>query len=79
MEQIRSKSLYRMLQSSTFSREEICVLTQAYTRALHTLGLVDRGDPLSELLARKILEARRTGIRDPAAISAVAIRELGIR
>jgi len=58
--------------------EDIRRLTTAFEHALRTLGIVDRGDPLAELLARKIIEVAQTGIREPADISAQAIKEIGI-
>jgi hypothetical protein len=39
-------------------------LTTAYEQALRAIGIVDRGDPRAELLARKIIEVAQTGIRD---------------
>jgi tRNA A37 threonylcarbamoyladenosine biosynthesis protein TsaE len=39
-------------------------VTTAYERALRAIGVVDWGDPLAELLARKIIEVALTGIRD---------------
>lgn len=58
--------------------EEISRVATAYEQALRTIGIVDRGDPLAELLARKIIEVAQTGIREPADISAQAINEIGI-
>jgi hypothetical protein len=59
--------------------EEISRLTSAYEQALRTIGVVDRNDPLSEMVATKIIEIGQTGVRDPADISALAIKELGVR
>jgi hypothetical protein len=42
------------------------------------LRLVDRSDPLTELVARKIIEVAQTGLKDPVKISAQALKELGI-
>jgi hypothetical protein len=53
-------------------------LTTAYEQALRAIGVVDKGDPLAELLARKIIEVAQTGIREPADISAQAIKEIDI-
>ena len=39
---------------------------------------VDRGDPLAELLAKKIIEIAQTGVREPSDISTLAIKEIGI-
>jgi hypothetical protein len=41
------------------------------------LGVVDRNDPLSEMLARKIIEVGATE-SDPAKISATAIKLLKV-
>jgi len=38
-----------------------------------------RGDPIAEIVAKKIIEIGTRGIRDPDEISAVAINELIIR
>jgi hypothetical protein len=51
-------------------------LTTAYEKTLHTIGLVDRNDPLAEMIAKKIIEIAQTGERDPAKLSALAIKEL---
>jgi len=42
------------------------------------LRLVERSDPLTELVARKIIEVAQTGLKDPVKISAQALKELGI-
>jgi pyrimidine operon attenuation protein/uracil phosphoribosyltransferase len=70
--------IYRLLQNMPMGPEDIRRLTTAYEQALRTLGIVDRGDPLAELVARKIIEIAQTGIREPADISAQAIKEIGI-
>ncbi|MEH2501429.1 pyrimidine operon attenuation protein/uracil phosphoribosyltransferase [Bradyrhizobium sp. AZCC 1578] len=70
--------IYRLLQNMPMGPEEISRLTTAYEQALRAIGIVDRGDPLAELLARKIIEVAQTGIREPADISAQAIKEMGI-
>ena len=70
--------IYRLLQNMPMGPEEISRLTTAYEQALRTIGIVDRGDPLAELLAKKIIEIAQTGVREPADISAQAIKEIGI-
>ena len=70
--------IYRLLENMPMGPEEISRLTTAYEQALRAIGIVDRGDPLAELLAGKIIEVAQTGIREPADISAQAIKEIGI-
>ncbi len=40
----------RLLQNVPMGPEEIGRLTTAYDRALRTLGLVDRNDPIAEMV-----------------------------
>jgi hypothetical protein len=70
--------IYRPLQNMPMGPEEISRLTTAYEQALRTIGILDRDDPLAELLAKKIIEVAQTGVREPADISAQAIEEMGI-
>jgi ribosome-binding factor A len=45
---------------------------------LRAIGLKDRNDPITEMIAKKIIEIAQTGVRDPAQISTLAIKEIGI-
>jgi hypothetical protein len=71
-------AIYRLLQNSPMGPEEIAVLTEAYEHTLKKLGLVDRKDPITEMIAKKIIEIGQTGVRDPEQISVLAINELGV-
>lgn len=66
-------AIYRLLQKSAFGPEEIERMTTAYEDALRVLGLTDRADPMTEILAKKIVEIAQTGERDPARICATAV------
>ena len=68
--------IFRLLQNMPMGPEDIRRLMTAYEQALQILGMVDRGDPLAELLARKIIEIAQTGVREPSDISALAIKEI---
>ena len=63
----------RLLKDSKLGPEEIARLNAAYTYALRALSLVDRNDPLTEMLARKIIEIGASET-DPARISQIALR-----
>ena len=71
--------IYRLLQNLPMGSSEISRLTTAYEKTLHTIGLVDRNDPLAEMIAKKIIEIAQTGMRDPAKLSELAIKELGVK
>jgi hypothetical protein len=69
--------IYPLLQKLPMSPDEIKCLTTAYERTLTALCLKDRNDPLTELVAKKIIKIAQTGIKDPAEICQRALRELG--
>jgi len=56
--------------------EEINRLATAYEQALQGIGLVDREDPLAEMVAKKVIEIAQTGVRDPKDIAALAVMNL---
>jgi hypothetical protein len=70
-------TIYRLLKDTTFGPEEIERLVTAYELTLQALGLKDRSDPLTQLVAEKIIAVGRLGIEDPTEISQVALKELG--
>jgi hypothetical protein len=69
----------RLLQNLPIGPAEISRMTAAYEQTLRTIGLVDRNDPIAEMIAKKIIEIAQSGVREPADISALAIKELGVQ
>jgi hypothetical protein len=55
----------RLLEHEAFGPEDINVLAKAFEDTLRALGVLHRDDPLTELIAKKIIECARTGERDP--------------
>jgi hypothetical protein len=53
--------------------------SQAFTRTLKSLNLVDREDPLCDLIARKIIEIDAAGIHDPKEIAKIAAQQLSLQ
>ncbi|MHC2670645.1 hypothetical protein ACVI1J_002808 [Bradyrhizobium diazoefficiens] len=70
--------VYRILQNSPLGPEEITRLSRAYEEALRSIGVQDRNDPLTELIAKKIIEIGQTGLKDPSEICVRAVEELGL-
>ena len=68
----------RLLAGNQLEPEEVEILIAAFNRALRSLGVVDRNDPLTELIAREIIEIGATGVRDPVEICKIAIKRLSI-
>lgn len=71
-------TIYRILQNSPLGPDEIARLSAAYEEALRTIGVEDRNDPLTELIAKKIIEIGQTGLKDPAQICSRAIEALDL-
>ena len=72
-------SIYLQLQTHDMERKEVSRITAAYEQALHTLCVKDRDDPLTEMLAHKIIQIAQSGVQHPAEIAALAIKELAMR
>ena len=70
-------TIYLLLRNTTFGPEEIERLVTAYEETLRALRLKDRSDPITQLVAEKIIAVGRLGIENPAEISKVVLRELG--
>jgi hypothetical protein len=69
-------AIYRLLARSAFGPEDIKLMTDAYELALPQLGLVDRQDPLTELVAKYVVEAAQTGTKNADAICNAVIQRL---
>jgi hypothetical protein len=68
--------LTRYLTEGVFEPEEIKVMVAAFDAACQSLGLVDRDDPLIEIVARKVIEVTQTGERDPEQLREVVLLAL---
>jgi len=71
-------AIYRFLQNSAFAPEDIAPLVVAYEDCLRTLKLSSRSDPITETVAKKIIEIAQTGIRDAAQLGRLALEEIRI-
>ena len=67
-------TIYRWLRNAPLG--ETAHLVAAYELTLHALDVVDRNDPLTVIIARKVLEIGETGLNDPAEISKRAVKSL---
>lgn len=72
-------AIYRLIAVGTFGPDEIRVMIAAYESALIDLEFTDREDPLTELIARSIVNVTATGERDPERIKERALNALGVR
>ena len=72
-------AIYRLIADGTFGPDAIKAMVAAYEGALTDLRLIDRDDPLSELIAKAIVNVAATGERDPDNIKNRALNALGVR
>jgi len=70
--------IYRLIAAGDFGPDEIAAMTKAYETAVIDLRLVDRHNPLTELIARSIVIVTGTGERNPEIIKGRALAALGI-
>lgn len=71
-------AIYRLFQEGKFGPDDIERMSKAYEAAFELLHIPSRTEPLSEVIAAKIIQVYRTGERDPPRLCARAIRELGV-
>ena len=67
-------AIYSRLQNTPLA--ETSHLIAAYELTLRALNLVDRSDPLTAMIADKIIEIGATGLKDPVEISNRAVKLL---
>jgi hypothetical protein len=67
----------RLLKSRGVAPEDAERLRRAFDLALKGLRLVDRNDPICEIVANKVFEIGRDATRNPGEIAELTIRRLG--
>jgi hypothetical protein len=72
-------AIYRLLQNSAFGPEDIERMVAAYDEALRTLSLANRTDPVTEKVAKRIIEIAQSGVRDPKKICSLSLESLDLR
>jgi hypothetical protein len=69
-------AIYRIFKTMAFEPEAIAKMSVAYEEALRLLQLADRDDPITELVARKVIDVASNGESDPVKICEQALRAL---
>ena len=71
-------AIYKLIANGSFGPNEIEVMSAAYESALVNLGIANRA-PITELIAKAIVNVVATGEREPQLIEQRAINALGVR
>ena len=58
----------------SFEPEEVAMLGKVFDEVLQTLGLIDREDPLTVMVAKSLLEYAKAGLRDPDRLKALTVQ-----
>jgi hypothetical protein len=69
-------AIYRLLQQKVFEPEDIHLMTRVYEEVLEAFNLIERTDPVTELIAKTVIEVVQTGERDPARLKDLTIKAI---
>ena len=72
-------AIHRLIANSSFGPDEIEAMTAAYDGALIELCQPNNDDPITELVAKSIVNVTATGERNPELIKERALSALGVR
>lgn len=72
-------AIYKLIANGSFGQMEIEAMSAAYEAALVDLAIANRDDPITELIAKAIVNVVATGERDPKLIEQRAFNALGVR
>jgi hypothetical protein len=67
----------RFLSDRKLNPEQTEFLNAAFNLALQALQLVDRNDPICEIVARKVIEIGVDGVGDPQEVANAVVKQLG--
>jgi hypothetical protein len=67
----RAMPINQLLKDGKMNRDDVELLAAAFRLALHELQLLDRNDPVCDIVARKVIETAKYGARDPQEIAVV--------
>ena len=76
---VTAVAIYKLIGNGAFGPDEIEVMKAAYEAALVDVGVTDRDDPITELIAKSIVNVTASGERDPKQVMERALNALGIR
>ena len=73
-------TMHRLIQNLAFDQDDIERLSAAYEDALRAPEISDRDDRITEIIAQRIIEASRRGVKRgyPVDLCAMAIKDLRV-
>jgi hypothetical protein len=64
------------LRNQAFDPEQIAAMSTAFTNACNALGLTDRTDKLTEIVAQHVIELAQRGVLDPVELTKATLQSL---
>ena len=72
-------AIYRLLENAVFDPSRVRIMIEAYECACRLLNLGNKTDPITEIIAKKIMELTQAEVNaDPTEICHRSLRELGV-
>ncbi len=68
--------IYRLLQRTAFSPEDVANLVKAYDGCLQALNIPVQSEAQREIVAKTVIEIAQTGVRDPGEICARVVNRI---
>ena len=65
------------LQGQAYDPETVQAMANALVMTCEALGLSDRDDAMTQIVAEKIIELAKRGLKNPTALHLAAIKEFG--
>jgi len=72
-------AIYKLIANGSFGPDEIEVMRAAYEAALIDVGVNDPDNPITDLIAKSIVNVTASGERNPKAVMERALNALGVR
>jgi hypothetical protein len=69
-------AIYRLLRDAVFPPDAVSAMVAGFEATLRELKLTDRDDPITELIARLIIDCAKDGERDPIKLRDCAMEGL---
>jgi hypothetical protein len=71
--------IHRLLRTTSFDPEAVAMIAGAYEDACRSLGLRERTDPLTEIVARTVIDIAQAGERNPIRLRERTLEALKVR
>lgn len=69
-------SIDRLLREGVFDADSVALMTRGYERVREALGLADRDDPATSMVAQTVLSVVASGVRDPERVYQLVLTAL---